>query len=113
MAPHVTAHSRALVQKVWSYSKVLRSDGMSYGNYVEQLTYLLFERTQPPRNEASRIPVGYEWPSLVALDGVDLEDHYNDTLRILARERGLLGLIFRRSQSASGIPPSCVASSST
>jgi type I restriction enzyme M protein len=97
-------HSRALVQKLWNYCKVLRHDGMSYGHYVEQLTYLLFlkmtyERTLPPRNEVSRIPAGYDWPSLEALDGVDLEDHYNDTLRVLAREPGLLGLIFRKSQN--------------
>lgn len=97
-------HSRALVQKLWNYCKVLRHDGMSYGHYVEQLTYLLFlkmahERTLPPRNEQSRIPEGYDWPSLVALDGADLEDHYNDTLRVLAREPGLLGLIFRKSQN--------------
>ncbi len=100
----MTQHSRSLVQKLWNYCKVLRSDGMSYGHYVEQLTYLLFlkmahERTLPPRNEASRIPAGYDWPTLLALDGADLEDHYNDTLRVLAREDGLLGLIFRKSQN--------------
>ena len=97
-------HSRALVQKLWNYCKVLRHDGMSYGHYVEQLTYLLFlkmayERTLPPRSETSRIPTGHDWPSLEALDGVELEDHYNDTLRVLSRQPGLLGLIFRKSQN--------------
>ena len=35
------SHS-AIVQKLWNYCNVLRDDGMSYGDYVEQLTYLLF-----------------------------------------------------------------------
>ena len=34
--------SSAIVQKLWNYCNVLRDDGMSYGDYVEQLTYLLF-----------------------------------------------------------------------
>ena len=97
-------HSRALVNKLWTFCKVLRHDGMSYGHYVEQLSYLLFlkmahERTLPPRNEASRIPVGFDWPTLARLEGAELEDHYNDTLRALGRQPGLLGLIFRKSQN--------------
>jgi type I restriction enzyme M protein len=97
-------HSRALVQKLWNYCTVLRDDGMSYGDYVEQLTYLLFlkmahERAQPPRNEPSRIPVGYDWPSLLDKTGPKLEVHYIETLRELAKQDGLLGLIFRKSQN--------------
>ena len=104
MKQPMTDQSRTLVQKLWNYCKVLRSDGMSYGNYVEQLTYLLFlkmahERTLPPRNETSRLPESYDWPSLLARDGGDLEDHYNDLLRTLGRQPGLLGLIFRKSQN--------------
>ncbi len=46
-------HSQQIVQKLWNYCNVLRDDGLSYGDYVEQLTYLLFlkmahERTLPP-----------------------------------------------------------------
>jgi len=52
---------------------------MSYGDYVEQLTYLLFlkmayERTQPPYNQPSRLPQGYDWESLTRKQGADLED---------------------------------------
>ena len=67
----------AIVQKLWNYCNVLRDDGMSYGDYVEQLTYLLFlkmadERTKPPYNQPSQIPDKYSWPSLLKRDGDDL-----------------------------------------
>jgi hypothetical protein len=53
--------TNSLVQKLWNYCNVLRDDGMSYGDYVEQLTYLLFlkmadERSQPPYNQPSIVP---------------------------------------------------------
>ncbi|MBM4145085.1 MAG: restriction endonuclease subunit S [Nitrospira sp.] len=53
--------SSAIVQKLWNYCNVLRDDGMSYGDYVEQLTYQLFlkmadERSKPPYNQPSQIP---------------------------------------------------------
>ena len=69
--------SSAIVQKLWNYCNVLRDDGMSYGDYVEQLTYLLFlkmadERTKPPYNQPSQIPDKYSWPSLLKKDGDDL-----------------------------------------
>jgi type I restriction enzyme M protein len=97
----VSEHSRALVQKLWNYCNLLRDDGLSYGDYVEQLTYLLFlkmahERTEPPRLEPSRLPEGYDWPSLVSKSGPELEAHYVDLLARLGTEPGLLGLIFRK-----------------
>ena len=69
--------SPQIVQKLWNYCNVLRDDGMSYGDYVEQLTYLLFlkmadERTKPPYNQPSQIPDKYSWPSLLKKDGDDL-----------------------------------------
>ena len=96
--------STAIVQKLWNYCNVLRDDGMSYGDYVEQLTYLLFlkmadERTKPPYNQASPIPDKYSWPSLLKKDGDELFDHYRHSLEKLANEKGLLGLIFNKSQN--------------
>lgn len=93
-----------LVQKVWSFCDTLRDDGVSYGDYVEQLTYLLFlkmadEQTQPPLNRPALIPKGYGWPSLIKLDGPELEEHYRKILRTLSKEKGLLGIIFRKSQN--------------
>lgn len=100
----MSEHSQRLVQKVWNFCTVLRDDGLSYGDYLEQLTFLLFlkmadERTQPPRNEPSRIPDGFDWPSLRRLDGPELEAHYRDTLLELGRQPGLLGLVFRKAQN--------------
>ena len=93
-----------IVQKLWNYCNVLRDDGMSYGDYVEQLTYLLFlkmadERSKPPYNQASPVLAGYDWPSLVKKDGDELFDHYRHTLEELGKQKGLLGLIFNTSQN--------------
>jgi type I restriction enzyme M protein len=96
--------SSAIVQKLWNYCNVLRDDGMSYGDYVEQLTYLLFlkmadERTRPPYNQKSPVPEKYNWQSLLKKDGDELFDHYRHILEKLANEKGLLGLIFNKSQN--------------
>ncbi len=94
----------ALVQKLWNYCNVLRDDGMSYGDYVEQLTYLLFlkmadERSRPPYRQPSPIPAQYAWPSLLTKDGDELFDHYRHTLEQLGNEKGTLGLIFNKAQN--------------
>ena len=93
-----------IVQKLWNYCNVLRDDGMSYGDYVEQLTYLLFlkmadERTKPPYKQKSVVPKNFDWPSLIKKDGDELFDHYRNTLRNMGKEKGLLGLIFMKSQN--------------
>ena len=74
-----------IVQKLWNYCNVLRDDGMSYGDYVEQLTHLLFlkladERTKAPYNQKSPVPEKYTWPSLLRKDGDELFDHYRHAL---------------------------------
>ena len=96
--------SSAIVQKLWNYCNVLRDDGISYGDYVEQLTYLLFlkmadEQTKPPFNKEPVVPAGTDWESLVAKEGAALEAHYRDILDTLALESGTLGVIFRKSQN--------------
>ena len=96
--------SSAIIQKLWNYCNVFRDDGMSYGDYVEQLTYLLFlkmadERTKPPYNQASPVPEKFSWQSLLKKDGDVLFDHYRHTLEELGKEKGLLGLIFGKSQN--------------
>src|SRR5216683_4173688 len=97
-------NSAQIVQKLWNYCNVLRDDGLSYGDYVEQLTFLLFlkmahERTQPPYNQPSRVPSEYDWTSLMRLDGPELETHYRVTLEALGKQTGMLGVIFRKAQS--------------
>jgi type I restriction enzyme M protein len=94
----------AIVQKLWNYCNVLRDDGMSYGDYVEQLTYLLFlkmadERVGAPYYQKSPIPAGYDWPNLLKRDGDELFDHYRHTLEKLGAAKGLLGLIFGKAQN--------------
>jgi type I restriction enzyme M protein len=96
--------SVTIVQKLWNYCNVLRDDGVSYGDYVEQLTYLLFlkmadEHTKPPFNRASTIPTGLDWQSLLEKDGSALEVHYRSILDSLGKETGMLGVIFRKSQN--------------
>ncbi|MDP1831126.1 MAG: class I SAM-dependent DNA methyltransferase [Geothrix sp.] len=101
-------NAQALVQKVWNFATVLRDDGVSYGDYVEQLTYLLFLKMAQEReglDEAlgrkgmERIPKILAWPSLLRLDGDDLENHYRKILIELGRKPGLLGTIFRKAQN--------------
>jgi type I restriction enzyme M protein len=96
--------SSALVQKLWNYCHVLRDDGVSYGDYVEQLTYLLFlkmddEQTKPPFNRESRVPSEYNWSSLLDKDGDELEIQYRHILDSLGKEPGVIGVIFRKSQN--------------
>ena len=77
--------SSNIVQILRNYCNALRDEGMSYGDYVEQLTYLLFlkmadERSRPPYNQPSLVPEAYAWPSLIRKDGDELFDHYRHTL---------------------------------
>jgi type I restriction enzyme M protein len=93
-----------LVQKLWNYCNILRDDGLSYGDYVEQLTFLLFlkmadEQSKPPFNKPSPIPKGFGWDVLLKLDGDDLEIHYRHTLEELGKRPGMLGVIFRKAQN--------------
>jgi type I restriction enzyme M protein len=96
--------SASIVQKVWNYCHVLRDDGVSYGDYVEQLTYLLFlkmadEQTKPPFSKSSTIPKDFDWSSLITRDGTELEIQYRRLLESLGKEKGMLGVIFRKAQN--------------
>ena len=100
----MASETSSIVQRFWNYCNVLRDDGVSYGDYVEQLTYLLFlkmadEQTRPPFNKESRIPQGLDWFSLLSKDGVELERHYRKILESLGKGPGMLGAIFHKSQS--------------
>lgn len=96
--------AETLVSKLWNYCNVLRDDGLSYGDYVEQLTFLLFlkmadEQSRAPFKKPSPIPKGFGWDVLVKLDGDDLETHYRHTLEELGKRPGMLGIIFRKAQN--------------
>jgi type I restriction enzyme M protein len=93
----------ALVSKLWNYCSILRDDGLSYGDYVEQLTFLLFlkmaDEQSRLRGTPSTIPKDKDWPSLLAKDGDELEVHYRHTLQELGKCSGMLGIIFRKAQN--------------
>ena len=100
----MSTEANRIVQKLWSYCTVLRDDGLSYGDYLEQLSVLLFlklahEQTQPPWNQDSPVPEGYDWSTLVGKDGVELESQYRRVLEYLGKQHGLLGLVFRKAQN--------------
>lgn len=91
-----------IVNKVWNYAHVLRDDGVGYGDYVEQITYLIFLKMADERekgNQSTKIPKKYVWTNLIKLDGDDLELQYRHTLEALAKESGMLGTIFRKAQN--------------
>jgi len=106
-----------IISKVWNFAGVLRDDGVSYGDYLEQITYLLFlkmadELNQPPYNKGLAFPKlkdsdGKEiedaetcdWTTLSNKRGAELESFYSQMLRSLASEKGILGQIFTKSQN--------------
>ena len=96
--------SSGLVDRLWNYCHLLRDDGLSYGDYLEQLTYLIFlkmadEQTKPPYSRTSLVPDGLDWQSLLERDGDELEGHYIHVLRELGGSPGMLGVIFRKAQN--------------
>ncbi|MGN5290259.1 SAM-dependent DNA methyltransferase [Aeromonas media] len=96
--------TNAIVSKVWSFCTTLRDDGVGYGDYLEQLTYLIFlkmadEYAKPPHKRDIGIPAGYDWSSLTSRRGVELEIHYVTLLRVLGSKPGLLGQIFTKAQN--------------
>lgn len=94
----------SIISKVWAFCNVLRDDGVGYGDYLEQITFLLFlkmadEFSRPPYNRKLPIPVKYNWESLVTKSGAELEAHYTTLLRELSKAPGILGQIFLKSQN--------------
>ena len=94
--------SNQLVQKLWNFCNVLRDDGVSTIEYVEQLTFLLFLKMADERQKAGLgevVPVGLDWQSLLDRDGDELEVHYRHILESLGRQTGTLGTIYRKAQN--------------
>ncbi|MDR4468478.1 MAG: type I restriction-modification system subunit M [Nitrospira sp.] len=94
----------SIVSKVWSFCNTLRDDGVGYGDYLEQLTYLIFlkmadEYSKPPYNRKVGIPAEYNWNSLKSRKGAELEVHYVNLLRELGTKKNMLGQIFTKAQN--------------
>ena len=100
----MTNNTASIISKVWSFCTTLRDDGVSYGDYLEQLTYLIFlkmadEYSRPPYNRNVTIPAGCNWQTLRTKRGAELEVHYVTSLRELGNQKGMLGQIFTKSQN--------------
>ncbi len=103
----MSTQSSTIVQRVWNYCNVLRDDGISYGDYVEQLTYLIFLKMDDENaqfGKPSAIPEDLRWRTLFKkegeiLDGEPLEAHYIHILATLGKQPGLIGVIFRKAQN--------------
>tara|TARA_R110001606_G_scaffold394600_2_gene565654 strand:- start:1015 stop:2553 length:1539 start_codon:yes stop_codon:yes gene_type:complete len=91
-----------IVNRVWNYAHVLRDEGVGYGDYVEQLTYLIFLKMTAERvagGQEGESLATLQWTKLVKLDGADLEKEYRHTLEVLGEQKGTLGTIFRKAQN--------------
>lgn len=86
-----------VVQKLWGFCHTLRHDGIDYGDYIEQITYLLFLKMADERSVD--VPKGCSWTSIRDRSGTDLTDHYIEVLRALGKTRGILGDIYAGAQS--------------
>ena len=78
----------SIISKVWSFCHTLRDDGVGYGDYLEQLTYLIFlkmadEYSRPPHSRKVGVPARFAWPVMRPLKGAELEVHYVEALREL------------------------------
>lgn len=94
---------QALTKKVWNLATTLAGAGVAFTDYITQLTYLLFLKMDAENEELfeeeSSIPEGYRWRNLVELDGLDLTEQYEKTLKILSEQENLIGTIFTKAQN--------------
>lgn len=96
----MSEQTSAIVSKVWGMCNPLRDDGVSYGDYLEQLTYLIFlkmsdEYSRPPYKRETSIPAGYTWSDMRTLKGAELEEKYKSILEELGKQGVILGKIFK------------------
>ena len=97
VSPRYTGAS-ALVRKLWQYCNVLRDDGLSYPDYVEQLTYLLFLKLSDEMEDGP-VPIEYSWASFAGLDAHGMYQHYGSVLQALGQSDGMLGRIFSNAKN--------------
>ena len=93
----MTQQESDIVNKLWGYCNVLKADGMHYGDYIEQLTYLLFLKMADERG--AYVPEKYKWNTLLEHSGTDLLEHYSEMLRELGKQEDVLGDIFSQSNN--------------
>lgn len=89
----------ALVKKVWDIANVMAAAGVGFTDYITQLTYILFLKMDDEKEEfglVSSIPEGYKWKDFANLSGQDIVDKYEEILRELSKEGGIIGTIFTK-----------------
>jgi type I restriction enzyme M protein len=86
-----------VVQKLWGFCHTLRHEGIDYGDYIEQITFLLFLKMADEKDVD--LPKGCNWRALRDKSGTALLDHYIDVLRKLGKTPGILGDIYAEAQS--------------
>lgn len=96
------ANEQTLLKKVDGIANVLASAGIGYTDYLTQLTYILFLKMDSEREElglGSKIPDGYKWKDFCSLNGEDLVEKYEEILKKLSQEKGIIGTIFTKAQN--------------
>lgn len=96
-----------LVKKVWDIANVLAAAGVGFTDYITQLTYILFLKMDAEKEElglGSSIPDGYKWKDIVELNGDDLIDKYEEVLKELSKDDGLIGTIFTKASNKINSP---------
>lgn len=86
-----------LVAKIWSFCDTLRDDGLGYGDYLEQLTYLLFLKMADENKEQYKIPVDCDWKTLKTKEPII--ETYESLLKALSSSGGMLKKIFSGAQN--------------
>jgi type I restriction enzyme M protein len=101
-------NEQALVGKVWNYAHVLRDDGVSYGDYLGQISFLLFLKMDEERakflGEPSALPEGCRWDTLRGKSGAALEAHYKEVLETLSKRDDIVGTLFLKAENKIGDP---------
>ncbi len=72
--------NQEIVQKLWNECNVLRDDGVSYQDYITELTYILFLKMSKEQGEEQDIPEKYRWDNLVSKEGLELSNFYRQLL---------------------------------
>ena len=102
MADNIQTKSEAaLVKKVGDIANVLAAAGVGFTDYLTQLTYIFLKMDDEKENLGlgSSIPEGYKWRDIVELNGTDLVEKYEEILKELAKDDGLIGTIFTKASN--------------
>ena len=102
MAKQQNTTDQSLIKKVWTLADVMAAASVGQMDYIIQLTYLLFLKMDEEKANlglASSVPTGYGWKDLINLDGLELFDHYEETLKVLSCQDNLIGTIFTKAQN--------------